>query len=331
MAEDQDFYSVLGVTRSSSAEEIQRAYRKLARTYHPDVNKDPAAEERFKEISEAYDVLSDPETRIKYDRFGSSFRQVPDGVGRETRERAQRTNHSGWEGTQGFDSWTAAGFDGIDLDDLFGGAFGRQRGSQTHGADQEATIEISLEDAFKGANRKITLPGINGQRSYDVKIPPGVIEGQRIRLAGQGGQGSNGQPGDLYLIVHIAPHPRFRLDGRDIYVDLPVAPWEAALGAKVAVEGPGATPSSPYQPEPLPGASSGCGAEAFRTLRGPRAISTRKSGSWCLAARANERSLYSKSWPVNRTSTLGGGRDVCTCSSAPARSRIFLFRNWTTP
>jgi curved DNA-binding protein len=239
VAEDQDFYSVLGVTRSSSAEEIQRAYRKLARTYHPDVNKDPAAEERFKEISEAYDVLSDPETRIKYDRFGSSFRQVPDGVGQEPRERAQRTNHSGWEGGQGFDSWTAGGFDGIDLDDLFGGTFGRRRRSQIRGADQEATIEISLEDAFKGANRKITLPGVNGQRSYDVKIPPGVIEGQRIRLAGQGGQGGNGQPGDLYLIVHIAAHPRFRLDGRDIYVDLPVAPWEAALGAKVAVEGPG--------------------------------------------------------------------------------------------
>ena len=109
MAEDQDFYSVLGVTRSSSTEEIQRAYRKLARTYHPDVNKDPAAEERFKEISEAYDVLSDPETRIKYDRFGSSFRQVPDGVDPETWERAQRANHGGWEGTQGFDSWTAGG------------------------------------------------------------------------------------------------------------------------------------------------------------------------------------------------------------------------------
>ena len=239
MAEGQDFYSVLGVTRSSSSEEIQRAYRKLARTYHPDVNKDPAAEERFKEISEAYDVLSDPETRIKYDRFGSSFRQVPDGAGPEPWERSQRVNHSEWEGTQGFDSWPGGGFDGIDFDDLFGGTFGRRRRSPTRGADQEATIEIALEDAFKGAKRRITLPGVNGQRSYDVTIPPGVIEGQRIRLAGQGGQGGNGQPGDLYLIVHIAPHPRFRLDGRDIYVDLPVAPWEAALGAKVAVEGPG--------------------------------------------------------------------------------------------
>ena len=239
MAEDQDFYSVLGVTRSSSADEIQRAYRKLARTYHPDVNKDPAAEERFKEISEAYDVLSDPETRAKYDRFGSSFRQVPDGASAAEWERAQRVNRRGSEGTQDFDSWTTGEFDGIDLDDLFGNMFGRRRRSPTRGADQEATIEISLEDAFKGAKRRITLPGVNGQRSYDVKIPPGVIEGQRIRLSGQGGQGSNGQPGDLYLIVHIAPHPRFRIDGRDIYVDLLVAPWEAALGAKVAVEGPG--------------------------------------------------------------------------------------------
>ena len=240
MAEDQeDFYTVLGVTRSSSASEIQRAYRKLARTYHPDVNKDPAAEERFKEISEAYDVLSDPETRIKYDRFGSSFRQVPDGVSPETWERAQRVNPGGWGETQGFDPWTAGEFDGIDLDDLFGGMFGRRRRTPARGADQEATIGISLEDAFKGATKRITLPGVNGQRSYDVKIPTGVIEGQRIRLAGQGGQGSDGQSGDLYLVVHIAPHPRFRLEGRDIYVDLHVAPWEAALGARVAVEGPG--------------------------------------------------------------------------------------------
>ncbi len=284
MAEDQDFYSVLGVTRSSSAEEIQRAYRKLARTYHPDVNKDPAAEERFKEISEAYDVLSDPETRIKYDRFGSSFRQVPDGASPEAWERAQRVNRRGWEGTQDFDSWTAGEFDGIDLDDLFGGMFGRRRRSPTRGADQEATIEISLEDAFKGAKRRITLPGVNGQRSYDVKIPPGVIEGQRIRLSGQGGQGSNGQPGDLYLIVHIAPHPVFVSTGAtSMSISL------SHRGRRLSVprspsRDRGATPSSPFQPEPLPGASSGCGAGAFQTLRAPPAISTRKSGSWCLAA-----------------------------------------------
>jgi curved DNA-binding protein len=117
--------------------------------------------------------------------------------------------------------------------------FGRRRQSATRGADQEASIEISVEDAFKGAKKRITLPGNSGDRSYDVTIPPGVTEGQRIRLSGQGGQGSNGQDGDLYLVVHIAPHPRYRLEGRDIHVDLLVTPWEAALGARVPVEGPG--------------------------------------------------------------------------------------------
>ena len=240
MAKHRDFYTVLGVTRSSSAEEIQRAYRKLARSLHPDVNKYPGAEERFKEISEAYDVLSDLRDsgqvrpfRIVVPTGPRRYKPRGLGVGQRVNRGARR------EGTPDFDSWNAGEFDGIDLDDLFGGIFGRRQRSPTRGADQEATIEISLEDAFKGATRRITLPGVDGQRSYDVKIPPGVIEGQRIRLSRQGGQGTNGPPGDLYLVVHIAPHPRFRLEGRDVYVDLLVAPWEAALGARVAVEGPG--------------------------------------------------------------------------------------------
>jgi curved DNA-binding protein len=237
VATDQDYYEVLGVSRSASAEEIQRAYRKLARTYHPDVNKEPAAEERFKEISEAYDVLSDPETRAKFDRFGRSFRHVPDGVDPETWARAQGARSGS---PVDFSRWSVSGdFDDIDLGDLFGGMFGRRRQAATRGADQEASIEISLEDAFTGAKKRITLPGISGDRSYDVTIPPGVTEGQRIRLSGQGGQGSNGRDGDLYLVVHIAPHPRYRLEGRDIHVDLLVTPWEAALGARVSVEGPG--------------------------------------------------------------------------------------------
>jgi curved DNA-binding protein len=235
VAADQDYYSILGVSRSASPEEVQRAYRKLARTYHPDVNKDPAAEERFKEISEAYDVLSDPATRAKYDRFGSTFRQVPDGVDAEAWARAQHGPRRG--SSADYSSWSVSDdFDEIDLGDLFGGMFGRRRPTPTRGADQEATIEVSLDDAFKGAKKRITL---SGDRTYDVTIPAGVVDGQRIRLAGQGGQGSNGQAGDLYLAVRIAPHPRYRLEGRDIYVDLLVTPWEAALGAKVPVEGPG--------------------------------------------------------------------------------------------
>jgi len=232
---DQDYYSILGVSRSASTEEIQRAYRKLARTYHPDVNKDPAAEERFKEISEAYDVLSDPETRAKYDRFGATFRHVPDGVDAEAWARAQQGPRRG--SSADYSSWSVSGdFDEIDLGDLFGGMFGRRRPTPTRGADQEATIEISLDDAFKGAKKRITL---SGDRTYDVTIPAGVTDGQRIRLAGQGGQRGTGQAGDLYLAVRIAPHARYRLEGRDIYVDLLVTPWEAALGAKVPVEGPG--------------------------------------------------------------------------------------------
>ena len=251
-AASRDFYDDLGVSRTATADEIQRAYRKLARTYHPDVNKDPSAEERFKEVSEAYDVLSDPDTRAKYDRFGPQFRQVPDGVDPDVwaagpgagPRGAGRARRPGGAGPAGFDGWTTVSgddiFDGgdVDLDDFFGGIFSRRRRGPVRGADQEVEIELSLEDAYAGGRRRITLPGSDGPRSFEVDIPPGVTPGQRIRLAGQGAQGDAGS-GDLYLVVTIAPHPRFRLDGRDITVDLAVTPWEAALGARVPVDTPG--------------------------------------------------------------------------------------------
>jgi curved DNA-binding protein len=233
----RDFYDDLGVSRNATPDEIQRAYRKLARQYHPDVNKDPGAEERFKDVSEAYDVLSDPETRAKYDRFGPQFRQVPDDVDPDLWAAAQGA------GAAGFEGWTTISGDDIfggdvDFDDLFGGVFGRRRRGPVRGADQEVEIELSLEDAYSGGRRRITLPGPDGPRGYDVNIPPGVTPGQRIRLAGQGAQGEAGA-GDLYLVVSIAPHPRFRLDGRDVTVDLPITPWEGALGSRVPVETPG--------------------------------------------------------------------------------------------
>jgi curved DNA-binding protein len=240
-----DFYEVLGVGRAATAEEIQRAYRKLARTYHPDVNKDPGAERRFQEISEAYDVLSDPETRRRYDAFGPDFLHVRDDVDPDisAQPRGPRRASSGSGG--GEPVWTSSTFSDLDfdLDDLLGGMFrggSRRDWGRVEGADQEAEMVLSIEDAYRGGRRSITLPGPDGSRTLDVKIPAGVTDGQRIRLAGQGGQGTRGAPaGDLYLVVRLAPHSRYRVDGRDIYVDLPLAPWEAALGVTVAIDTPG--------------------------------------------------------------------------------------------
>jgi len=273
MAEPRDFYEVLGVPRTANQKEIQRAYRKLARTYHPDVNKDPAAEERFKEVSEAYDVLSDPELRRRYDTFGRDFRQVPEGMDAETWQRARagagRRQASGQragagrpgqqEGESVFfssdfgDGDFSFGSGDINIEDLLGGMFstrsragagggpGFGRGfGPTPGADQEAELTLSVEEAFAGGRRTVTLSTRGAPRTFEVNIPAGVADGQRIRLAGQGGQGSGGAAaGDLYLVVRLAPHPRYRVEGRDITVELRLAPWEAALGASVAVEGPG--------------------------------------------------------------------------------------------
>ena len=255
MADGEDFYQILGVSRDASQDEIQRAYRKLARTYHPDINRDPGAEDRFKEVSEAYDVLSDPQTRRRYDAFGRDFRQVPEDVDPEMWRRSRagaaagagRTRSDGTGGTGGF-GFSSSGGD-IDLEDLLGGIFGGRGGGfgsrrgwgPIPGADQEAEIELTVEEAYRGGRRSITLSSGDGtRRSFEVTIPPGVTDGQRIRLAGQGGRGSDGaRNGDLYLVVRIAPHPRYRLDGRDLYVELRLAPWEAALGTSVALDTPG--------------------------------------------------------------------------------------------
>ncbi|GAA4586373.1 DnaJ C-terminal domain-containing protein [Planotetraspora phitsanulokensis] len=250
---ERDFYEILGVPRTAGQEEIQRAYRKLARSYHPDVNKDPGAEDRFKEVSEAYEVLSDPDTRRRYDAFGRDFRQVPEGVDPAAYARARAGAGAGpgagWaRGPAGEEIRFATG-EGIDLDDLLGEMFGGRgrhgraagRGwGPVPGADQEAELPLTVEEAYRGGRRAITLPGRGGTRTLKVDIPAGVTDGQRIRLAGQGGEGGDGaQAGDLYLITRITGHPRYRLEGRDIHVRLPLTPSEAALGATVAVETPG--------------------------------------------------------------------------------------------
>jgi curved DNA-binding protein len=273
----RDFYEVLGVPRDASAEEIQQAFRKQARRHHPDVNKDPAAEERFKELNEAYSVLSDPKQRARYDRFGPAFRQIPEDY--DERVAAGAGAGPGWPGGQAGAGWpggeagsgwpggeagggwpgrqagggrvrfvrgdTGEGFGGagVNVEDLFGDLFGAGGApGRVAGADQEAELRLSVEEAYRGGRRGVTLAGPDGQRTYNVTIPRGVTDGQRIRLAGQGGRGSGGATaGDLYLRVRIEPHPVFRLDGRDIHVQLPVAPWEAALGASVPVPTPGGT------------------------------------------------------------------------------------------
>ncbi|MEV0129578.1 DnaJ C-terminal domain-containing protein [Dactylosporangium sp. NPDC050688] len=264
VADRRDFYEVLGVPRTAAAEDIQRAYRTLARRNHPDVNKEPGAEDRFKDITEAYDVLSDPKSRRKYDRFGAQWRQVPDDVEQRAGARQRASAGAGFAGQgAGFGGRSGIGEE-VDLEDLLGSIFGggQRRGGDRFGrgpvpgADTEAEITISVEDAYHGGRRRITLPGATGGRAreYEVNIPAGVTEGQRIRLAGQGSGGARGgPPGDLYLVVHIAPHARYKVSGRNITVETPVAPWEAALGATVPVE----TPGGAVRVEVPPGTSSG--------------------------------------------------------------------------
>jgi curved DNA-binding protein len=230
----RDYYEVLGVPRGAGEDEIRAAYRRLARKYHPDVNKEEGAEDRFKEISEAYEVLRDPEKRERYDRLGPNWRAGQDMSGAP-----------GFDGFESFDNVRVDFGDGEAFSDFFEGLFGsrprrgdggRRAGGyerfSARGNDLEAAIELTLEEAFAGGRRRFTLDG----REYEVNIPRGVRDGQRIRLSGEGGRGlGSGPPGDLYLRVRIKPHPRFRLKGRDLEVDLPVAPWEAALGATVDV------------------------------------------------------------------------------------------------
>jgi curved DNA-binding protein len=242
----RDYYEILGVPRDASAEDIRRAYRTLAREYHPDVNKDPGAEDRFKEVSEAYEVLRDPEKRERYDRLGANWKAGDDVSG--------ASGFSGFGGPNGdFGDVRVEFGSGGDFSDFFEGLFGRGgrsgaragrrttgfggfegfEGFQARGGDLEAELELTLEEAARGGRRRISL---GDGRDYEVNIPPGVRDGQRIRLAGEGGRGAaGGPPGDLFLRVRINPHPRFRLEGRDLYVDLPITPWEGVLGASVEV------------------------------------------------------------------------------------------------
>ena len=243
----KDYYQTMGVERGASQEEIKRAYRRLARKYHPDVSKLPDAEERFKELGEAYEVLRDPEKRAAYDQLGTSWQPGEDFRAPPDWAEGFEFHGGGFTGTgsQAFSDF---------FESLFGrGGFeaqyaDRQRGFRAHGEDAHARVSIELEDAYRGATRTISLKhtetGADGrpvvrQRDIRLQIPKGIQPGQHIRLAGQGSPGvGDGRSGDLYLEVELKPHRRYRVEGKDVYFDLPVAPWEAALGAKVKVPTP---------------------------------------------------------------------------------------------
>lgn len=234
----KDYYQVLGVARDASADDIKRAYRKLARKYHPDVSKEPGAEARFKEINEANAVLQDPEKRAAYDQLGANWQQGQDF-----------TPPPGWGGpgaTARGGGFSAA--DAAQFSDFFAALFGEdfagfsRAGTHTRqrpGQDRQAKIQIGVEDAYHGATRTLQLAGSEHDahaRTLQVKIPAGVTQGQHIRLSGQGTPGLGGAVnGDLYLQVELQPHPLYRIDGRDVYINLPLAPWEAALGATLTV------------------------------------------------------------------------------------------------
>ncbi|MBA2673813.1 J domain-containing protein [Ramlibacter sp.] len=221
----KDYYEALGVARGATPEQIKKAYRKLAREHHPDVSKAPGGEEKFKEIGEAYGTLKDPEKRKAYDALGHR------PAGEEFAPPPQWEQHFG--GGPG-------NFADVDLEELLAsmgrGRAGRGAARPVHGRDFETTMAISLEDANRGTTANMEVDGGDGARTLEIKIPPGASEGQKLRLKGKGGKGRNGgADGDIYLHLTLAPHAVFRPDGHDLYFDLVLAPWEAALGAEVEV------------------------------------------------------------------------------------------------
>ena len=245
----KDYYGILGLARGAEQDEIQRAYRKLARKFHPDINKSGEAEARFKDINEAYEVLKDSDKRAKYDQFGSAWKQAqrtgaaPDGfedLFSQFGFGGQGSYGSGFGGRGARIDFDASGspFSSF-FETLFGAGAQGWTAPQPSGAgaDNEARITLSLEEAGRGGKREIQLtdPRTGKRRKLRVTIPRGIRPGQKIRLAGQGSQGARGR-GDLYLTVDLLPHPNFKLDGADLRTVLPITPWEAALGGTASLE-----------------------------------------------------------------------------------------------
>ena len=242
----KDYYATLGVKRDASADDIQKAYRKLARKYHPDVNRSPGAEDRFKEINESYEVLKDPKKRSTYDRFGSNWKNFQGGGAPPPGFEGFNFDFGGGGGggASGFSSFfdmlfNQSGGGGGRGNPFGGGGFGGGGfDGGFRGRDQEMRLALSLEEAAQGGKREISFRDpLSGQnRSFSVNLPSGVKDGQKIRLAGKGSPGAGGQPGDLYLKVELRPHSRFRVEARDLHTDLLVTPWDAALGTEASVK-----------------------------------------------------------------------------------------------
>lgn len=252
----KDYYALLGVARGATADEVKRAYRRLARKFHPDVSKEPNAEERFKEVQEAYEVLKDADKRAAYDQLGRDYR--PGQEFKPPPDWGSGFEFSGPDGAAGFSDF---------FEQLFGAAGphaarGAGRGFRQRGEDHQAQIELSLEQAHAGGSQPIELRSQQRRpdgrvelqpRRLNVKLPRGVTDGQVIRLAGQGSPGVGAGHGDLYLKVALRPHPLFTVEGRDVTLTLPIAPWEAALGAAVNVP----TLGGPVELRVPPGSRSG--------------------------------------------------------------------------
>jgi curved DNA-binding protein len=226
----KDYYAALEVPRDADADAIKKAYRRLARKYHPDVSKEPEAEARFKEISEAYDTLRDAEKKAAYDALGQRRPGEEFTASRDWREQ--------------FDPGAFAGgfSDDVDLSDLLDALRGRQGGGGARargprpGQDYDVEAALSLEDAHRGTTLHFDLQRPEGPQTLEVTVPPGVAEGQKLRLRGKGAPGRNGGPdGDIYVHIRLKPHPRYRVEGRNLYFDLALAPWDAALGGPVQV------------------------------------------------------------------------------------------------
>ena len=231
--EYRDYYKILGVERNADEAEIKKAYRRLARKYHPDVSKEKDAEQKFKEIGEAYEVLKDPQKRQSYDQLGANWK-----AGEQFRPPPgwEQSGFGGFGGNQSGGFHSASGFSDF-FESMFGEGFAQAGGGHAFrqaGQDHTASINVSISDAFNGAQKTIRL---SGGKSLQVKIPKAITSGKKIRLSGQGSSGINGGPnGDLYLEVSVVDDENFQLQGKDIYSNVNISPWEAALGGKIPVK-----------------------------------------------------------------------------------------------